>query len=106
VGLGRTVAVASAGTSGRRSEARPRLKQMSGEPACGERMRFVIVPGNGGCGRDTAHTNWYGWFHEEMQKRGHESICTEFNTPTTSPLRSPPFPAIHGKRHLLICSVR
>ena len=36
-------------------------------------MRFIIAPGNGGCGRSTASTNWYGWLDEELKKKGHES---------------------------------
>ena len=35
-------------------------------------MRFIIAPGNGGCGRDTASCNWYGWLAAELRKKGHE----------------------------------
>jgi predicted alpha/beta hydrolase family esterase len=44
-------------------------------------MRFIIAPGNGGCGRDTFNTNWYGWFAEELTKRGHEAVCVNFPDP-------------------------
>jgi predicted alpha/beta hydrolase family esterase len=44
-------------------------------------VRFIIAPGNGGCGRNTKETNWYGWFDEEMKKRGHESVCVNFPDP-------------------------
>ena len=44
-------------------------------------MRFIIAPGNGGCGRNTAATNWYGWFAEEVRSRGHECSATNFPDP-------------------------
>jgi predicted alpha/beta hydrolase family esterase len=44
-------------------------------------MRFIIAPGNGGCGRSTASTNWYGWLDEELKKKGHESVCVNWPDP-------------------------
>ena len=44
-------------------------------------MRFIIVPGNGGCGRNTVGTNWYGWLDEELKKKGHESVCVNYPDP-------------------------
>lgn len=41
-------------------------------------MRFIIAPGNGGCGKNIKKCNWYGWFHKEMKRRGHESICVNW----------------------------
>ena len=44
-------------------------------------MRFIIAPGNGGCGVDTAGTNWYGWLDQELRKRGHECVCVNWPDP-------------------------
>ena len=44
-------------------------------------MRFIIAPGNGGCGRNTAGTNWYGWLAEELRKRGHDCVACNFPDP-------------------------
>eukprot|EP00944_MAST-04C_sp_MAST-4C-sp1_P001997 g1997.t1 len=38
-------------------------------------VKIIVAPGNGGCGENTLQANWYGWFHEEMLKRGHDSVC-------------------------------
>ena len=43
--------------------------------------KFIIAPGNGGCGADIMNTNWYGWLHKELLKRGHESICRNWPDP-------------------------
>jgi predicted alpha/beta hydrolase family esterase len=45
------------------------------------KYRFIIAPGNGGCGANIKAVNWYGWFDQEMKKRGHESICTNWPDP-------------------------
>jgi len=37
-------------------------------------MRFILVPGNGGCGDNIRAANWYGWFADEMEKRGHTCV--------------------------------
>ena len=46
-----------------------------------ELMRFILAPGNGGCGRNTLGTNWYGWLDAELKKRGHESVCVNWPDP-------------------------
>jgi predicted alpha/beta hydrolase family esterase len=46
-----------------------------------QKIKFIIAPGNGGCGKNIKKANWYNWFHEEMLKRGHESICVNFPDP-------------------------
>ena len=38
-------------------------------------VKIIVAPGNGGCGQNTLQANWYGWFHGEMLKRGHDSVC-------------------------------
>ena len=46
-------------------------------------MRFIISPGNGGCGADIKSCNWYGWLDEELKKKGHESVCVNWPDPYT-----------------------
>ena len=43
--------------------------------------RFLIAPGNGGCGADIRRVNWYDWFDKEMTARGHECICVDWPDP-------------------------
>ena len=50
-------------------------------PASG--VRFIIAPGNGGCGAHTKETNWYGWLDGELKVRGHESLCVNWPDPYT-----------------------
>lgn len=45
------------------------------------KYRFIIAPGNGGCGRNIKAANWYAWFDQEIKKRGHESICVNWPDP-------------------------
>ncbi|KAJ1383845.1 hypothetical protein B484DRAFT_410999 [Ochromonadaceae sp. CCMP2298] len=40
-------------------------------------MKLVIIPGNGGCGRDMRGSNWYGWLETEMEKKGHKLLGME-----------------------------
>ena len=42
------------------------------------RLRFIIAPGNGGCGVRIKRCNFYAWLHQELEKRGHESICVNW----------------------------
>jgi len=44
-------------------------------------MKIIIAPGNGGCASNTRGANWYGWFDDEMKKRGHESLCVNWPDP-------------------------
>ena len=44
-------------------------------------VKFIISPGNGGCGRDIKSANWYNWFHEQLVQRGHESLCVNWPDP-------------------------
>ena len=44
-------------------------------------MRFVIVPGNGGCGNDVAGANWYGWLSHELRSRNHLIELKNFPDP-------------------------
>jgi predicted alpha/beta hydrolase family esterase len=44
-------------------------------------MRFIIAPGNGGCGADIANCNWYGWLDAELKKKGHESVLVNWPDP-------------------------
>jgi uncharacterized protein len=46
-----------------------------------KKVRIIVAPGNGGCGKRTQDCNWYGWFHGEMLKRGHDSICCNWPDP-------------------------
>ena len=45
------------------------------------KYRFILAPGNGGCGRNIKAANWYAWFDREITKRGHESICVNWPDP-------------------------
>ena len=45
------------------------------------RFRFIIAPGNGGCGADIMRCNWYAWLHAELTGRGHESLCVDWPDP-------------------------
>jgi hypothetical protein len=44
-------------------------------------FRFIIAPGNGGCGADIKSSNWYAWLDAELCKRGHESILVNWPDP-------------------------
>lgn len=45
------------------------------------KVRIIVAPGNGGCGKRIKECNWYAWFHDEMLKRGHDSICCNWPDP-------------------------
>ena len=45
------------------------------------KYKFILAPGNGGCGRNIKAANWYAWFDKEITKRGHESICVNWPDP-------------------------
>jgi uncharacterized protein len=36
----------------------------------GLQMNFIILPGNGGCGKDILSANWYGWFKSQVEGNG------------------------------------
>lgn len=44
-------------------------------------MRFIIAPGNGGCGDDIHNSNWYGWLDTKLREKGHESVCVDWPDP-------------------------
>ena len=73
----------------------PALPVPSAEPRPA-RLRFIIAPGNGGCGVDTKRCNFYGWLHVELEKRGHESICVNWpgahHTKPHDPIQFPLIP--------------
>lgn len=44
-------------------------------------MRFVVIPGNGGCGVDTMNANWYGWFASQVEALGHTPVVPNYPDP-------------------------
>lgn len=51
-------------------------------------MKVILIPGNGGAGKATLSSNWYGWLADSMKKRQDRVTCLVENYPDPFVARS------------------